>query len=486
MSLEKYHKKRKFSQTPEPKGDIKKHNGPLRFVIQKHQASHLHYDFRLEFNGVLKSWAIPKGPSLDPSNKRFAKLVEDHPMAYRNFEGIIPEGNYGAGEVIIWDEGTYAITGTNTRKNAEKMFQEQLKKGDLKLTLYGKKIKGDFALISIRHSPNDWLLIKKRDKFSTSNDITKKNKSVRSGKIIKLITGANKENFSNLDKIYWPKKGYTKGDLIDYYKKIAPYILPYLKDRPHSLNRHPDGIDGESFFQKDVSDLNLPKYAKSKTIRSKNEDKNIKYLLGQNKETLLFMANLGCIEINPWNSRIGTLGKPDYMIIDLDPEDISFDAVIKVAQEINKILKKVGIKSLPKTSGSRGLHIYIPLGAKYTYKQVRQFCEVLVLIISQQLPSLTSTERNPSKRQGRVYLDYLQNARGATLVAPYSVRPRHEATVATPLKWSEVKKGLNPKKFTIKTIFKRLKIVGDLFKPVLGRGVNLEKGLSKIKRQFNL
>lgn len=198
------------------------------------------------------------------------------------------------------------------------------------------------------------------------------------------------------------------------------------------------------------------------------------------------MANLGCIEINPWNSRSGNLGKPDYLIIDLDPEDIGFDAIIKVALEINKILKSAAIKSYPKTSGARGLHIYIPLGGKYTYKQAKQFCEIIVSIAHQKLPSITSIERSPSKRKGKVYLDYLQNKRGATLAAPYSVRPKQGATVATPLRWNEVKKGLTPKKFTIKTIFKRLNRVGDLFKPVIGKGIDLEKSLSKLKKLYNL
>jgi bifunctional non-homologous end joining protein LigD len=286
---------------------------------------------------------------------------------------------------------------------------------------------------------------------------------------------------TNLDKVYWPKEKYTKGDLIEYYRKIAPYILPYLKDRPESLNRHPSGITGKNFFQKDVKDM-PPVWVRTKKIFSESNNANINYMVCQDEATLVYMANLGCIEINPWNSRLTSLEKPDYLVIDLDPEKISFEKVVIVAQYVHKLLDKIGIPNYCKTSGATGLHIYVPLAAKYSYDHAKEFAQLIAMIINRQLPDITSIERMPAKRQRRVYLDFLQNRKGQTLAAAYSVRPKSGATVSTPLEWSEVRPGLDPAKFTIKTIFSRLSKKRDLFKPVLGKGANLALALKKIEQ----
>ncbi|MEJ0021415.1 MAG: non-homologous end-joining DNA ligase [Candidatus Doudnabacteria bacterium] len=292
------------------------------------------------------------------------------------------------------------------------------------------------------------------------------------GKVLKL---------TNLDKVFWPKEKYTKGDVIDYYQKIAPYILPYLKNRPESLNRHPNGITGKNFFQKDVDHI-PPKWAKVENIYSESNDKDIHYLVCQDKATLIYMANLGCIEINPWNSRIGKLHHPDFMIIDLDPEKISFDQVVVVAQTVHEVLNSLKLPSYCKTSGATGLHIYVPMGAKYNYDQVRHLAHQIVILVNSKLPNITSLERHPAKRQGKVYLDYLQNNKGQTLAVAYSVRPKPGATVSTPLEWKEVKKGLSPQDFNIKNIFARLKKKGDLWKPVLGKGIDLKSVLKRIEK----
>lgn len=289
---------------------------------------------------------------------------------------------------------------------------------------------------------------------------------------------------THLDKIFWPKEKYTKGDVINYYEKIAPYILPYLKDRPESLNRHPGGIAGKNFFQKDV-DHQSPAWVKTQKIYSESNKANINYLICQDTATLLYMANLGCIEINTWFSTIKHLDKPDYAVIDLDPEDIGFDKVIEVALEVHKLLDSLKIPNFCKTSGATGMHIYIPLGAKYTFDQAKEFSHLIALLVNRRLPKITSVERSPKKRQKKVYLDFLQNRKGQTLAAPYSLRPKPGATVATPLEWKEVKKGLSPSLFTIETIFKRLKQKGDIFKPVLGKGIDLKTALSKIERLSN-
>lgn len=295
-----------------------------------------------------------------------------------------------------------------------------------------------------------------------------------------------KPTFTNLDKIYFPKDKITKGEILDYYDKVAPYILPHLKDRPESLNRHPNGINKPNFFQKNFQ-YKTPSYIKTFKRISDSKHEKITYLVCNNKETLLYFANLGCIEMNPWLSRTRRPDYPDYMVIDLDPpknKPRDMDTLIKVAQEVKKVLDMSCEKSYVKTSGKRGIHIFIPLGGKYTYDQIRDFSHLLVQIVNSRLPDITSIERIPRKRGGKIYLDYLQNSLGQTLAAPYSVRPTDGATVSTPLKWSEVKKGLDPRKFTIKTIFPRLKKHGDLWADILKDRVDLKQAIVCLEKNL--
>jgi bifunctional non-homologous end joining protein LigD len=281
--------------------------------------------------------------------------------------------------------------------------------------------------------------------------------------------------------VFWPKDGYTKGDLIAYYREVAPVILPHLRDRPMSLNRHPDGIEGESFFQKDVSHRPPPPWVETATIPTDSRRKYIKYVVCQDERTLLYLANFGCIELNPWLSRVGSLDRPDFLVIDLDPQDLPFARIIEVAKAVHKTLDGADIESLCKTSGKRGLHICVPLGARYSYEVARQFAQVVANLVHQQLPKSTSVVRNPALRRERVYLDYLQNSRGQTLAAPYSVRPAPGATVSTPLRWSEVRRGLDPSKFTIRTIAKRLERLGDLWERIRGPAVEVEEHLERLQ-----
>lgn len=282
---------------------------------------------------------------------------------------------------------------------------------------------------------------------------------------------------SNLDKIYWPKEKITKGDMLKYYAAIAPFILPYLKNRPLALKRFPDGIKGEAFFQKDAP--NAPSFVKTFPIEHK--EKTVNYIVVQNAKSLLYVANLGAIELHPFSSTIKNLDKPSYLAIDLDPEAISFDAVIETAQVVHETLEELDIPSFCKTSGATGLHVYIPLGGKYTYEQIRPLALALARLVQAKLPKITSLERSPSKRQRKIYLDTLQNIRGQLMVCPYSLRARPHAPVSTPLSWSEVKPGLKPENFTIGNILERLKKKGDLFAGVLGRGINLSQVLRKIQ-----
>jgi len=804
MALAEYHKKRRFSDTPEPKGKLRKSGKKLEFVIQKHHASRLHYDFRLELDGVLKSWAVPKGPSLNPKDRRLAMAVEDHPFEYRKFEGVIPEGNYGAGNVIIWDRGWYELD--RQADDWPKTLQEGLKKGELKFVLHGEKLRGSFALIKTpRMGENAWLLIKHNDKYASQDDITEQDQSVVSGqpvdpkevteaasapkstmpqkvkpmlatltdkpfddpdwiyeikwdgyraigawdgrqaqlysrngldfsqkyppvfealrqlkkpavidgeivvlddsgrsrfellqnygndggrlayyafdliwmdghdlsglpltdrkKILEkllqsksvirysdhiqgkgkaffnsaqrqklegimakngqsrysfgvrteqwlkvkthlrqesvicgfteprggrqyigaLILGINRRGklkyvghanaggnprklkelrqnlqkietsnspfsqkirpnapvhwvkprllaevsfsewtkdglmrqpvfkgirtdkdpkevvmekpkkktsqsvggkiskleLSHLDKVFWPEKGYTKGDLMDYYRSVSDVMLPYIKDRPHNLLRQPNGYKGKFFFQKDMGDL-PPEWIKTVSIYSESNQKEIDYLVCDSLDSLLYMVQLGCIEINPWSSRVKSLDKPDWAVIDLDPEDIPFNQVVEVANIVRAVTEELGIPTYPKTSGKSCIHVYVPLAAKYYYDQTKKFGEILAHLVHRRTDNITSLERSPAKRQKRIYLDFLQNREGQTLAAPYSVRPTPEASVSTPLKWEELNSRLKPTMFTIKNMQRRLDKVGDLWQPVTEKGIDIQKILQKL------
>lgn len=890
MALEKYRQKRSEDKTTEPFGG-QSSGQELRFVVQKHDASHLHYDFRLEMDGVMKSWAVPKGPSLDPDIKRLAMMVEDHPYDYRTFEGIIPKGQYGGGTVIVWDEGTYepAEPVAGDLKKQEKELLKQLKAGKLKIKLNGKKLKGEFALVkAYGKSENSWLFMKLKDRHVSKKDITLKDKSVISKKsiaqmekspdhvygkkiikkdstakdkssgkkkaaalideqiadnketegtdfdVVKLLQKAPKKafysrlqpmlatltdqpfdndewlyevkwdgyravsflkggqvdiksrndksfnekfypicdelksmeldvildgeivvvgadghanfgalqnwhseadgdllyyvfdilwyqgkdlknltlserkgilqellpeseriklstpfytsgikflesakkmglegimakrkdslyhshtrtkdwlkikanqrqevviggftknegsskafssllvgvyqgkeliytgkvgtgfsdklqqellgkfkkltrktspfstkpdvnkasrfrpdpphadvtwlrpdlicevsftemtadavmrhpsflglredkdpksivlekevstrqvvdrldepiitdqgkmkktllnptdktqvkkinkqelKFTNLDKIFWPKDNITKRDLINYYHQVAPYILPYLKDRPQSMNRFPDGITGEGFYFKNVTD-SAPDWAETYLYKSETDQKDKQYLVGKDEATLLYMANLGCIEMNPWSSTIKKPDHPTFCIIDLDPDKNSFDQVIETAKVTKDLLDSMHVPCYCKTSGSTGLHIYIPLNNKYTYEQSKEFAHVIATLVNRELPDYTTLQRTIKDRKGKMYLDFLQNRPHATIAAAYSVRPKPGAAVSMPLHWDEVKKGLKMSDFTIFNALERLESEGDIFKPVLGKGIDLKK-----------
>lgn len=295
-----------------------------------------------------------------------------------------------------------------------------------------------------------------------------------------LKMGETSLHLTNQNKIFFPDDGITKGDLVNYYNSVSAFILPYLKDRPQSMNRFPNGIKGASFYQKDVDREKVPSWLKTEKIYSESNDKYIDYLLCNDEATLLYMANLGCIELNPWNSTIKKIDKPDWAVIDLDPAKNDFKEVVKTALTVKEIMDELETESYCKTSGASGLHIYIPLGAKYGYDSVKLFSELIANKVVARLPKTTSVVRTLEKRGNKIYIDFLQNRKGQTLASPYSVRPRPGATVSTPLEWGEVNEKLSPSQFTIKNTLKRLDKKGDLWKPVLGKGANLEMILKKI------
>lgn len=798
MDLNEYSKKRNFKETPEPPAEVEKHN-LFRFVVQRHQASHLHYDLRLELDGVLKSWAVPKGPSMEAGVKRLAVQTEDHPVKYITFEGRIPKGNYGAGEMTIWDTGIFKAA----KNKPDSSLLDQWKKGNIKLVFEGEKLKGEFALVRTGQEKN-WLLIKKDDAFSTkesydAEDFSTADNKVRSldvdefikpmlaspkkeifnnpdwiyelkwdgyrmissisngkvktysrngnlftqrfsaitqslegipydvildGEVVAMdkngmpdfqalqnypqnnwkrieyhvfdilhlnghstmglplmdrkslipdvisgcenvfyteeiegmgtafyqkaikagmegvvakkadsvyVPGYRSENwlkikaketqetlicgytesdakifgslilgildddelrhigncgsgfshqlqkelkekfkplrqkenpfrekinlkgrepqwlkpeliaevsfsewtktgklrhpvfkglredkgpkeavrqeeveetpktenakisktsltvdgysvpFSNLEKIYFPETGLRKYDLIEYYIQVSEVILPYLTDRPQSLRRHPNGITSEGFFQKNISEEFVKPWMETVGIFSESNKEELNYLLCQNEATLLYMANLGCIELNSWNSRISSLDQPDYAIIDLDPsKENTFEQIIETALAAKEVLDKLKVKAVCKTSGSAGIHILIPMGAKYSYDQTRDFTKWICLQIQEKLPDLTTLERTINKRNGKIYLDFLQNRRAQTLAAPYCVRPKEGAPVSAPLEWKEVKPGLQIQDFTIQNMPDRIRKKGDIWKNFLNEAIDMEKVLSGI------
>jgi bifunctional non-homologous end joining protein LigD len=858
MSLTRYKQKRSFDKTPEPTGG-KPTAENLYFVVQKHHASHLHYDFRLEMEGVLKSWAVPKGPSMNPSDKRLAMMVEDHPWDYRNFEGIIPEG-YGAGTVIVWDAGQYEpLEKKKTKKENEKSLLHHLYQGAISFVLKGKKLKGEFSLIKTKErGENAWLLIKKKDHYATTTDITKNEKSILSHKTLEEVkqtsnkvwhsnrvqktdtkkkevvqketwSGAltailkkgkkaafphgirpmlstlikapfqdknflfevkwdgyrvlaykkkdkvtlqsrsglnytkyykvvedelknleydvvldgeivvlNKEgkpdfdalqkydgteplayyvfdilwcNGSNLmdlpltdrkeflsailppgeiikysdhfedgldlfdlikkqemegivakrksskylpgartkdwlkiptenrqefviggwtesksgsafrsllfgyyenknlvfqghaghgfkekekhailamlkklekskspfsndvdaeTRVHWVKpklvanikfatktrsgkirkpaiflgfrtdkepveiheekvvekedinstgiekteekketflsnwklikqekisseevfniegrevqitnvekqlwKDITKADLIQYYHSMAEIILPHLENRPLSLHIKNKGATKPGFYIKDMEG-NAPEYSLTYSTKRKHRKKDrrdsIDYLVCNNEATLLYVVNLGCIDINPWTSRINRPLHPDYIIIDLDPSDTGFEKAIKTARAAKKLFDKYKLIAFIKTSGKTGIHLYLPC-AGFTFPEARQIAENICSKIHKALPAITTTETTIDKRGNKLYIDPNQNDEADTVAAPYSVRPHHHPTVSTPLEWREVVDGLNPLHFNIATIPARIKKKGDLFIDVLNKKI---------------
>ncbi|KAA9038764.1 DNA ligase D [Ginsengibacter hankyongi] len=289
--------------------------------------------------------------------------------------------------------------------------------------------------------------------------------------------------FNNLNKIYFPKKKVTKRDVINYYYLVAPYMLPYMKDRPQTLIRYPNGIDGKSFYQKDVTGK-VPEWIRQFPYSSeRGGDRN--FLVCTDEASLLLIASMGGLEMHPWSSRIQKPDHPDWCILDLDPSDkTSFKQVITAAQTIKQVLDAIDVTAYCKTSGATGIHIYIPLGAKYTYEQSKEFGRVLVKIVHSMIPDFTSIERIIENRKERLYLDFLQNRPQATLAAPYSLRPKQDATVSMPLLWDEVNTGLQMKDFTIFNAVERIHKHGDIFKGVLGKGINLKSVLKKINKVF--
>jgi bifunctional non-homologous end joining protein LigD len=775
MSLARYRAKRNFEATPEPAADEPGGGSEALFCVQRHDARRLHYDLRLEMNGALASWAVPYGPTLDPTVKRLAVKVEDHPLSYAKFEGTIPEGNYGAGTVLLWDLGTWAPLG-------DVSIEKQLERGDLKFTLHGQKLHGTFGLVRMktRSKQEEWLLIKKKDGEESADwkiedypqsvltpepfpevirpmlaqivkepptgdgwmfeikwdgvralahiadgryiirsrkgeDITKQypelaelakhvkaKTAVLDGEIVVpdeegrprfeliqprimargehaiarmaanaparyvafdllycngrdlrnlplrtrkrelsgvvqpyellqvsqdfrvdgknllqaaraqglegimakraesryvssraddwrkiktgneddfLICGYTKgerdhfgalvlgerdgdgfryagnvgtgfdqktmatisrameplrqpkspftrvpklpqevvwlkprlvcavrylertsegrlrapvyigmreeeepqQKFTHTDKVMFPADGITKRDLLDYYDAVSKWLLPHLRDRPLSMLRFPDGIGKKGFFQKNLTG-HLPDWLRRENIPTSEEPATM-MPIGGAKTDLLYLVNLGCIDQNPWMSRWPNLETPDFVLIDLDAKDATFENIIEAALLVKKLLEQIGLTGYPKTTGGDGMHVYIPVATGYAYEHTRAFAELIARYLAHKHPDTFTMPRAVAARQkGRVYFDWVQNGHGKTISAPYVVRPKPGAPVATPLHWDEVKVGLDRHQFHLRNAVARFEKVGDLFAPVLDSKQQLEKALERLQR----
>jgi bifunctional non-homologous end joining protein LigD len=476
--------------------------------VQRHRARRLHFDLRLEADGVLMSWAVPKGPTLDPDVKRMAVHVEDHPLEYFDFEGVIPAGEYGGGDVIVWDWGTWAPADGVDPVTA-------VEAGDLHFDVTGQKLRGRFVLVrrggkdSGKDSKEPWLLLHKHDDFAVPGwDPDAHPRSVKSGRTNDEVKNAPAASWSsssiwvaptpdeldalaalgksgqwrlgehtlkltNLDKVLFPARrphpALTKRDLIRHNATMAPVMLPYLADRPVNLHRFPDGISKAGFWHKAV-----PSHAPDWLRRWRNEHadpgETELYLVLDSPAALAWVANHGAIEVHPWTSTVRDANRPTWAMIDIDPgTDTTFDDVLVLARLHRTAFEHLGVQAMPKVTGKRGIQIWVPVADRYTFDDTREWVEALSRAVGSTVPDLVSWEWDVSKRGGHIRLDYTQNAINKTLVAPFSTRPISGAPVSVPIGWDELDDpDLRPDRWTITTIGDRLATSGDPLAPLIG------------------
>jgi bifunctional non-homologous end joining protein LigD len=281
--------------------------------------------------------------------------------------------------------------------------------------------------------------------------------------------------------VFWPDDRYTKGELLAYYDTIAALLLPYLRDRPLVLTRYPDGIDGKSFYQKDAPHF-APEWIRTVRIDAPDAGRAIDYLVVEDSSSLRYVVNLGVIPLHLWGSRVASLERPDWLILDLDPKGAPFTDVVRVARTLHAILDELGVASYVKTSGATGLHILVPMGARYTWEEMRTFARLLATLGVEAEPKIATITRQIRARDGKVYIDWLQNVQGQTIVAPFSVRPLPGAPVSCPLRWDEVTARLDPRAFTIVTVPGRFASTKDPLAPVLRGGVDIARALTRLER----
>ena len=527
--LATYRAMRDFSRTPEPAGDPTASSSTRttrRFVVQRHRARRLHYDLRFEMGGVLASWAVPRGPTLDPTARRMAVHVEDHPLEYEDFEGVIPSGEYGGGDVIVWDRGTWEPHGTDDPVAA-------VAAGELHAELHGSRLRGRFVLVR-RGEPEpggkeQWLLLHKRDEFAVEGwDAEDHPTSVLSGRTneevladpdrlwrsdlpaaqasVELhpaaVPGPTQDELAalddlgpagtwevfgrrlrvtNLDKVLFPdrpdEQPVTKRELLAYAARIAPVALPYLRGRALNMHRYPDGAEpGKGFWHKQ-----LPAHAPAWLPRWDNPDaddgETTTYLVVDEPAALVWAANFGALEWHAWTSRTAEPHRPTYALFDIDPGPATgWDDVVLLATLHRDAFAHLGVRAQPKLTGRRGIQVWVPIAPGPGFDETRAWVERVSRTVGAVVPDLVSWRWEVRERGGQARLDFTQNAINKTLVAPYSPRAAAGAPVSAPITWEELDEPwLRPDAFTIRTVLDRIAERGDPFRAVLAADQTLPR-----------
>jgi bifunctional non-homologous end joining protein LigD len=458
-ALAEYRRKRDFERTPEPAPQRKRKRAGFSFTVQKHAASRLHYDFRLELDGVLLSWAVPKGPSLDPHVKRLAMQTEDHPIEYGTFEGVIPKGEYGGGPVLVWDHGHWTPEGDP---------REAYRRGRLTFELHGDKLRGRWHLVRTRgERGRSWLLFKSNDrearKGKQAEIVAALPQSVLSGREIDDIRRepdkvwhSNKPRIrlTHPDRVLYAEQGLTKRDLALYYAQVAPYMLPHVARRPLMLVRCPEGHDKECFHQKHPGN-GVPDSVGRVPIRERNVTRQYMYV--EDAIGLVSLVQVGALEIHSWGSRIDRLEYPDQLVFDLDPDEgLPLPRLIDAAHELRARLAAIGLTGFVKTTGGKGLHVVVPVEPRTKWDDAKQFSKALVQSMVRAEPRRYLATMSKAKRKGKIFLDYLRNGRGSTAVCAYSTRARSGAPVALPIAWDELDAELRARDFDLRSTPARL------------------------------
>ena len=520
--LAPYRAKRDFDVTSEPAGEGAPAPGG-RFVVQRHRATRLHYDLRLEIDGVLASWAVPKGPTLDPKARQLAVHVEDHPLAYYDFEGVIPKGEYGGGDVIVWDWGTWTQVKASDPVAA-------VEAGELHFDLTGEKLAGRFVLVRRDDrggggGKEQWLLLHKADEHAQPGwDPEEHPRSVRSGRTNDEVAAAPAARWrsdlppdqaeqrlpprvppgwegptedelaaldalgaagrwevqglevklTNLDKVLFPalpgEAPVTKRDLVRHHAVLAPLMLPYLYDRPVNLHRYPNGADKPGFWHKEVPG-HAPDWLQRWHNVDADEGETQWYSVVDSVASLVWMANFGALELHPWTSRLPDVRQPTWALIDVDPgERSTFDDVVVLSRLYRTALEHLEVEAVPKVTGKRGIQIWVPIRDGYSFDDTRAWVESVSRAVGATVPDLVSWEWHKDRRGGLARLDFTQNAVNKTLVAPFSARPAPGAPVSVPIRWEELDDpDLRPDRWTIATVAARVAEGGDPLGELVGR-----------------
>lgn len=471
--LSAYHQKRRFEKTQEPRGAAPKaREDKLRFVVQHHMASHDHYDLRLEWQGVLKSWAVPKGPSYSSHDKRLAVQVEDHPLEYRHFEGTIPKGQYGGGTVMLWDEGVWRPVGSAAAGFAA---------GSLKFTLEGSRLKGKWALVKMKpkagEKDNNWLLIKEKDAYENVFHTALFTTSVRSGRSMAEIAADGDEGktpmkkdtpapkaaakkksaraggelparqeqqpfagvaITHPEKLLYENPDVTKQAVAEYYVNVAPRMMPYVENRILSTVRCPGGIDSACFFRKHPALGGTGIFPVTVPSGGGGQGGEEYYYI-KDAAGLLWEVQMNTLEFHPWGSRVETLDRPDIMVFDLDPDEgMALERIRQGVKDLKGLLDQLSLTSYLKTSGGKGYHVVLPLRPAAGWDEFHAFAQNIAKTMEAMWPDRYTSNVRKNKRNGRIFVDWLRNGKGATSVAPYSLRARKGAPVCLPIAWREL------------------------------------------------